>query len=226
MSKKSTELSAKLLTFVKEYLRDRNGARAAIAAGYAPKSAAVTASRLLRNAKVREKLDEGTAKHLEELDIDSNRVLKGIAQLAFYDPRQLFTEDGKLKNIHDLTDACAMAIKGIDVDTVVNSRRVREIPQAAREAKDTKAETKTTKAETQSVEEKTCEEILEVRTITKKIRLADRGENLERLGRHLKLFTDRFEFEDKTPYDPEREDRRIVELLDQAIRATASEARP
>jgi phage terminase small subunit len=32
-----------------------------------------------------------------------------------------------------------------------------------------------------------------VRTVTKKVKLADKGQNLERLGRYLKLFTDRTE---------------------------------
>jgi phage terminase small subunit len=42
--------------FVHEYVRDLNGTRAAIAAGYAEKSAYVTASRLLRKAKVRDRI--------------------------------------------------------------------------------------------------------------------------------------------------------------------------
>ncbi len=192
---------------------------------------------MLRIVKVREKIDALRSKHLTDLEIDAKRVLRGIAQLAFYDPRQLFTADGKLKSIADLDETCAMAIKGIDVEVVVNSRKVQPIVSAKDAAKDAeksadkdaakKDDSKKAKpADDAETAEPTHEEIREVRTVTKKIRLADRGENLERLGRHLKLFTDRIEFEDTTPYDPKRDDARIVQLLDQAIRAVGREARP
>jgi Phage terminase, small subunit len=39
--------------FAREYLIDLNGTRAAIAAGYSPKTAAQAASRMLRRVKVR-----------------------------------------------------------------------------------------------------------------------------------------------------------------------------
>ena len=46
------KLTAKQLKFTREYAKDGNGTRAAIRAGYAPKSADVEAARLLVNAKV------------------------------------------------------------------------------------------------------------------------------------------------------------------------------
>ena len=42
--------------FVREYLIERNGTRAAIAAGFSAKSAAVTASKLLKNPKIQAEL--------------------------------------------------------------------------------------------------------------------------------------------------------------------------
>lgn len=44
--------------FVDEYVKDRNGKRAAIAAGYSPKTAEQQASRLLRNVKVKAAIEE------------------------------------------------------------------------------------------------------------------------------------------------------------------------
>jgi len=55
--------------FVREYLVDRNGTRAAIAAGYAPRSASVTSCRLLRNAKVKAEVSELTDERLGRLEI-------------------------------------------------------------------------------------------------------------------------------------------------------------
>ena len=53
-------LNAKQERFVTEYMLDTNGTQAAIRAGYAANSAAVTASRLLRNANVGQAVAERT----------------------------------------------------------------------------------------------------------------------------------------------------------------------
>lgn len=47
-------LTDKQAKFVKAYLRHHNGTQAAIEAGYAPKSASVEASRLLKNPSIRD----------------------------------------------------------------------------------------------------------------------------------------------------------------------------
>ena len=47
--------------FVKEYLVDSNATRAAIAAGYSKPAASAIGSRLLRNAKVRQEIEEQTS---------------------------------------------------------------------------------------------------------------------------------------------------------------------
>jgi phage terminase small subunit len=54
-------LTGKQRAFVAEYLVDLNGRQAAIRAGYAADSAAVEASRLLRNAKVADAIDAAMA---------------------------------------------------------------------------------------------------------------------------------------------------------------------
>lgn len=171
MSKKDTNLSQKQQVFVREYLRDGNGARAAIAAGYSAKSASVTASRMLRNAKVREKLAQLQARRLEKIDISGEKVLQGIAQLAFFDLRKLFHPDGTMKAITELDDETVMALRGVDLQ-------------------------RTSKYRTSGEGDEKTEKEIETRTVVTKVRLADRGENLERLGRHLKLFGD-------TPFLPE-----------------------
>jgi phage terminase small subunit len=49
-----------------------------------------------------------------------------------------------------------------------------------------------TRAAVSSVEDVSIDSPGQVRTTTQKLKLADKGQNLERLGRYLKLFTDRF----------------------------------
>jgi phage terminase small subunit len=66
--------------FVREYLVDRNGTRAAIAAGYAPRSASVTSCRLLRNAKVQDAVSELTEQRLERLEVTADAVLQELAK--------------------------------------------------------------------------------------------------------------------------------------------------
>lgn len=46
------------------------------------------------------------------------RVLAEYAKLGFFDPRKLFHEDGKPKNIASLDDETAAALSGLDVQEV------------------------------------------------------------------------------------------------------------
>jgi phage terminase small subunit len=220
MTEISSDLKGKAQVFVREYLRDCNATRAAIAAGYAASSASQAGSRLYRNVKVRSEIERLTSKRLIDLEIDAKRVLRGLAQLAFYDPRQMFNDNGSLKAITEMDEVSAMALKGIDVQSTETIIPNGGIGGAEAETKGAASETKGTDEETPAPQ------VLKRRITVSKIRLADRGENLERLGRHLKLFTDRVEFEDTTPYDPERDDARITQLLGQAILAAGREARP
>lgn len=155
----ASTLSIKERKFCAEYVIDENGTRSAIAAGYAPKSAAVAASRLLKKANIRAEIERLTTKVLDKLEITKERVLAEIAKLAFYDPRNLLEADGSMKQVKDLDDISAMAVAGLEVTELFEG----------------------------SGDEK------HAYGLCKKIKLADKGQNLERLGRHLKLFTDKIE---------------------------------
>jgi hypothetical protein len=65
-------LTPKERQFVAEYLVDRNGAAAARRAGYAAKSAKVTAARLLTKANVRMAITEGTQAGIERSEINAD----------------------------------------------------------------------------------------------------------------------------------------------------------
>ena len=77
-----TPLTKKQRLFVKEYLVDSNATRAAIAAGYSKAAASAIGSRLLRNAKVRQKIEEQTSKRCEKLDVTTDFVLEGIRDVT------------------------------------------------------------------------------------------------------------------------------------------------
>ena len=116
MSEPKQDLNKKWQIFVAEYLVDRNATRAAVACGYKEKTAGQAGSRLLKNVKVQEELARRTAQVLGRLDVTAEKVLGGIAQIAFFDVRKFFNPDGSLKPITELDETTAFALKGLDVE--------------------------------------------------------------------------------------------------------------
>ena len=119
MTKQKLKMRPDVNVFIREYLRDSNGRRAAIAAGYSAASADSQASRLLKNVKVRAEIDSNRAELLAKVQADTGitleRVLREIARIGFFDPRKLFDKDGKPLAITGLDDDTAAAIAGLDV---------------------------------------------------------------------------------------------------------------
>ena len=76
------DLNEKQLRFVQELLVDDNGTQAAIRAGYAPKGAAVTASRMLNNAKIQAAVQAARAERAKRTGITADWVLTQIASIA------------------------------------------------------------------------------------------------------------------------------------------------
>lgn len=102
--------------FVEAYLANGgNATQAAIAAGYARRSATVTGSRMLRQADVMATLKERRAVVIEKMELTTERTLREIARVAYFDPRKMFHEDGTPKGITELDDDTAAAIAGLDV---------------------------------------------------------------------------------------------------------------
>ena len=150
-------VTAKQRIFVKEYLTDFNGTRAAIAAGYSKKSARMTASRMITKANIQAEIAKLTEKRCGKLEITADRVLEELGKLAFFDPRKFFRADGSLVPVLELDDDTAMALAGLEVNELFEGKGDER----------------------------------EMVGYAKKFKLADKGQNLERLGRYFKLFTDK-----------------------------------
>lgn len=75
------KLTEKQKRFCQEYIVDLNGTQAAIRAGYAANSAEVTASRLLRNDKVKEYTQQLMDKRSNKLEITAEDVLQSILDI-------------------------------------------------------------------------------------------------------------------------------------------------
>lgn len=124
-------------------------------------SARVQASQLFAKVNIRQRVDTLREERNKRLEITADKVLTGIAKLAFFDSRDFFDDNGKLKPLGELDPDHSDVISGIETFHKV-----------------------------------TGDEKDEVAVVTK-IKLADRGQNLERLGKHLKLFTDKTELTGK-----------------------------
>lgn len=100
-------MSPKRKRFCEEYAVDFNGKRAAMRAGYSPKSATVQASMMLDDPEVQVYLAKLTKKQQERIELTAQRVLDELARLAFHDIGSYYRRNAKgalvLKDIDDLT---------------------------------------------------------------------------------------------------------------------------
>lgn len=103
--------------FVEAYFANgENALQAAITAGYAPRSAGVTGSQLLKDPRVLAEVSKRRTEIVAALELSTERTIKEVSRLAFCDPRKLVHEDGRLKQLHELDDDTAAAIASVEVD--------------------------------------------------------------------------------------------------------------
>lgn len=108
------KLKPQIETFLQEYMKDLNGKQSAIRAGYAEKAAESQASRLLRNVKVRARLDELMEKQEKKNQIQAETILKELSLLAHTDIVNLYDKNGNLRPIHEIPEETRRAIAGIE----------------------------------------------------------------------------------------------------------------
>jgi phage terminase small subunit len=100
--------------FASEYAKDLNATQAAIRSGYAPKSAHVTGSRLLSDAKVQEMVRAHHGARAAAAGITIDRTIQEIARNAYFDSRKLWHPDGRMKAPHEWDDDTAAAVASIE----------------------------------------------------------------------------------------------------------------
>src|SRR5205814_3797462 len=82
-------LSPRMRRFVLEYLKDFNGNQAAIRAGYAPRSARITASKMLADVRVQQVLAAAEERAFRSAQASVLRVRRDLSLIAFFDPASL-----------------------------------------------------------------------------------------------------------------------------------------
>lgn len=154
-------MTPKKQLFVDEYLANGlNATEAAKKAGYSAKTAYSQGQRLLKDVEVAALIAAKTQRRCGKLEISADRVLEGLAALAFFDIRKLYDEKGNLRPVAELDEITAQALCGIEVEEAYEHFGKGQAKPVG---------------------------------VLKKVKLADRGINLERLGRYFKLFTDKVE---------------------------------
>lgn len=102
--------------FVEAYFANGgNGTQAAVTAGFAEKSASVTAAKLLKDARVAAEIEKRRTELCEKLELNTEKTFKEIARIAFSDPRNLMDAQGKIKLPHELDEDTAAAIASFKV---------------------------------------------------------------------------------------------------------------
>jgi phage terminase small subunit len=112
------KLSDKYEAFCQEYVKDLNITQAMIRAGYSPKYANAEGYKVLGKLGIQERIAEIRAQSANNEGITLDQILAEYAKLAFFDIRKLYNEAGNLIPIHELDDATAGAIGGVEVLTI------------------------------------------------------------------------------------------------------------
>ena len=109
------QMTPKQLSFIHEYLVDKNATQAAIRAGYSAKTAAEQGVRLLKNVKFKTEIDKLLNNCNEDAYLDAVKLRREISRLAFSDPRRILREDGTVKMPNELDDDTAAAIASFEI---------------------------------------------------------------------------------------------------------------
>lgn len=131
---------ARITKFVEAYFANGgNTGEAARTAGYSPRSADNAAWRLMKDAKVLQRIADRQATLRESLELNTEGVLRNLAQAVYFDPRKLYKEDGTLKRVIDMDDDTAMALAGIEVVergvTLIDGGEVTVVPEYTKKVK-------------------------------------------------------------------------------------------
>lgn len=109
--------------FVQFYIANGgNATQAAIAAGYAEKSAGSKGAQLLKEVKVAEAIDLKRAEILvrlqESTEVTVERTLMEVGRLAFADVGSFFDEAGQLRPLHTLPAGVRAAIASFEFEAI------------------------------------------------------------------------------------------------------------
>lgn len=115
--------------FIEAYISNGgNATAAAITAGYSPGGARTIAARLLKRPTVARRIKRRQNEISRRLKLKADDVMREIARIVYFDPRKLFTPEGRMLEPHEWDDDTAACVQGIEVtETQVGDRNVKKI---------------------------------------------------------------------------------------------------
>lgn len=108
--------------FVDEYCTGISGAEAARRSGSKSPRPAAAAYKLLQNHQIKSAIDEKRQDILAAVGVRQEQIVREHARIAFFDERNLYKEDGSLKDPKDWDDETAAVIAGVDVEDLFEGR--------------------------------------------------------------------------------------------------------
>ncbi|MEE9279161.1 MAG: terminase small subunit [Myxococcota bacterium] len=108
-------LNDRQIAFCVEYLKDLNATQAAIRAGYSEKTARVIGPENLSKPAIAERIAKLVEERNERTRIDSDWVLRRLAQIADVDLAELVNDDGSVKGLDAMPEGLKRLIAGIEV---------------------------------------------------------------------------------------------------------------
>ncbi len=154
------KLTPLMENFVGEYLKDLNGTQAVIRAGYSGKGADVRAAWLLGDIRIQKAVQKRRNKLAAKLEMDQEWVLNGYRKLVDYTLDEIYSDDGTLKSIGQISANARFAVSGMKV-----------------------LKTKTLKTYKDGGES-------ESETVMQDLKFSDKKGVLDQVGKHLGMFQD------------------------------------
>ena len=111
------KLTPKQRKFCLEYLKDFNATRAAVESGYSKRSAKEIGSNNLTKHNIQAHLSKKINKAEQMAEIDIALILKHLYNMAFFDARTLYGEDGDLLPMSEWPPEAGKLVQDIDVQT-------------------------------------------------------------------------------------------------------------
>jgi len=163
-SREPTRLTAKQKRFIDEYLIDLNATQAAIRSGYSEKTAEAIGFENLRKPKIEAEVRRRMKDREKRTEVTQDRVLKELAKIAFSD----------IKDFLEFKTAETKIGENDDGDPIIDYQTIINLKDSA------------------DVDGSLISEV-QLKDGTLKFKLHDKMAALDKIGKHLGMFTDKVE---------------------------------
>lgn len=174
--RKSTQykpLTAMQEAYCQSYIKTpENQSQAAIDAGFSPNTAAVKASNMMRDERIKKRIAELMEERNKRMRVSADYVLMRLVEIDQMDVLDILNDDGGMKPIAEWPKVWRTSLSAMDIATI-----------------------KTTQASLQKENGEADLSVEDVEHILKKVKWPDKVKNLELIGKHVDVnaFKERLE---------------------------------